>query len=140
MSELGNQKTVSQCKIVNMASTADSDTDADKYPAAEQNALLKSLLHANQKICSLLEVLVVNSAHLERSESAAEGSELEQSKPDPVPLVGRVLLQNDFDLPEFSYSQLLQTSENDSFHFNPRYLPAENHTHEDLRAHVNRPY
>jgi hypothetical protein len=64
MSELGNQKTVSQCKIVNMASTADSDTDADKYPAAEQNALLKSLLHANQKICSLLEVLVVNSAQL----------------------------------------------------------------------------
>jgi hypothetical protein len=123
-----------------MASAVEFGTEVNHDPAAEQNALLKSLLQTNQKICALLELFVAKGAHLERIEPGTNGSELEQTKPDPVPLIGRVLLQNDFDLPGFSYSQFLQTSENDSFQFSSRYLPAETYTHEDLRAHVNRPY
>lgn len=123
-----------------MASTPDLGTGVEQNPAAEQNALLRSLLQTNEKICSLLEVMVSNGAHLQRIEHSSSKADPEESVSDIVPLVGRVLLQNDFDLSEFSYSQFLQTSENDSFQFNPTHLPAENYTHEDLRAHVNRPY
>jgi hypothetical protein len=123
-----------------MASTPDSVTGVEWNPAAEQNALLRSILQSNQKICSLLEAMVPSGAQLQRVEHSSSKPDPEESITDIVPLVGRVLLQNDFDLPEFSYSQFLQTSENDSLQFNPRHLPAENYTHEDLRAHVNLRY
>jgi hypothetical protein len=122
-----------------MGSTIDFATDVNQDPATEHNVLLKSLLQTNQKICYMLELLVGNGAHLERTERSANGPEPEPTKLDPVPSVGRVLLQNDFDLHEFSYSQFLQTSESDSFQSKPGYLPAENFIYADLRAYLNRP-
>jgi hypothetical protein len=123
-----------------MASTEDSGGDINPNLGTEQDVLLRSLLQTNQKICSLLEVLVNDRAHLDRTEPTAKGLEHQQTGPVLVPTIGRVLLQNDFDLPEFSYPQFLQNSDSDSFCSKPGYLPAENYTHEDLRVHINRPY
>jgi hypothetical protein len=123
-----------------MASTEDPGGDINPNLGTEQDVLLRSLLQTNQKICSLLEVLVNDRAQLDRTEPTAKGLEHQQTSPNPVPTIGRVLLQNDFDLPEFSYPQFLQNSDNDSFCSKPGYLPAENYTYEDLRVHINRPY
>ena len=122
-----------------MASTADFGANATQYPAPEQD-VLKSLLEINQKICSFLEILAQNRASPGQIEPSANSLEARQDCIGPVPAVARTLLQNDFDLPEFSYSQFFQASGKDSLQSKPGYLPAENYTLEDLRNHLNRPY
>src|ERR1700733_4904636 len=123
-----------------MASTEDPGGDINPNLGTEQDVLLKSLLQTNQKICSLLEVLVNDRAHLGQTEPTAKRLEHQQTSPDPAPTIGLVLLQNDFDLPEFLYPQFLQNSDNDSLCSKPGYLPAEDYTYQDLRVHIHRRY
>ena len=126
-----------------MASVAGFDKDDKQNAAAEQNVLF-SLLEANQKICSLLEVLVNDAVSLGRTGSAANKLGLKHAKPEPMPVIGRVLLQNDFALPENSYPQVPPSKQGilptEGQQASAEYLPAEEHNLEQLRNHLNRPY
>ena len=122
-----------------MASAPNFGMDASHTLAPEQD-VLKSLLETNQKICSFLETLLQNRASPGQIEPSAHSLGSRQDSLGPLPAVARTLLQNDFDLPEFSYSQFFQSSGKDSLQSKPGYLPAENYTDEDLRNHLNRPY